>query len=64
MKVYEEVLDYLKSAGVKHFAGMVGSTAAPYVVGVAADQDLRYIPVRHAVQRTGAAQASAGSGVP
>ena len=47
MKVYEEVLDYLKSAGVKHFAGMVGSTAAPYVVGVAADQDLRYIPVRH-----------------
>jgi len=47
MKTYEAVLEYLESAGVRHFAGMVGSTAAPYVVGVAAGQSGRYIPVRH-----------------
>lgn len=47
MKVYEAVLDYLQSVGVRHFAGMVGSTSAPYVVGVAARDNARYVPVRH-----------------
>lgn len=47
MQTYEAVLDYLYSAGVRHFAGMVGSTTAPYVVGLGRQSDARYIPVRH-----------------
>jgi acetolactate synthase-1/2/3 large subunit len=47
MQTYEAVLDYLSSAGVRHFAGMVGSTSAPYVVGLGDVSDARYIPVRH-----------------
>lgn len=47
MQTYEAVLDYLQSAGVRHFAGMVGSTSAPYVVGLGSRSDVRYIPVRH-----------------
>ncbi|WGW11678.1 thiamine pyrophosphate-binding protein [Saxibacter everestensis] len=47
MKTYQAVLEYLESTGVRHFAGMVGSTSAPYVVGVAASSQARYIPVRH-----------------
>lgn len=47
MKVYEAVLDYLQSVGVRHFAGMVGSSSAPYVVSIAARDGLRFVPVRH-----------------
>ena len=47
MKVYEAVLEYLQSVGVRHFAGMVGSTSAPYVVSIAARDGLRFVPVRH-----------------
>jgi acetolactate synthase I/II/III large subunit len=47
MQTYEAILDYLYSADVRHFAGMVGSTSAPYVVGLGTQSDARYIPVRH-----------------
>ena len=35
MKVYEAVLEQLFGAGVTHFAGMVGSTSAPYASALA-----------------------------
>lgn len=47
MKVYEEVLAYLQRAGVRHFAGMVGSTTAPYVSTLAEASGVHYVPVRH-----------------
>lgn len=47
MKVYEAVLEQLISGGVRYFAGMVGSTSAPYVGTLAQRNDVRYIPVRH-----------------
>ncbi len=47
MKVYEAVLDQLTRGGVKYFAGMVGSTSAPYAGSLATRNDARYIGVRH-----------------
>ncbi len=47
MKVYEAVLDQLTRGGVKYFAGMVGSTSAPYAGSLATRNDTRYIGVRH-----------------
>ena len=47
MKVYEAVLDQLIGGGVKYFAGMVGSTNAPYAGTLAMRNDARYIGVRH-----------------
>lgn len=47
MKVYEAVLDVLVRAGVRNFAGMVGSTTAPYVAGLDRIPEARYVPVRH-----------------
>ena len=47
MDVYEAVLDQLIGAGVRYFAGMVGSTSAPYVGSLAQRNDARYIAVRH-----------------
>lgn len=47
MKVYQAVLDQLIGGGVRHFAGMVGSTSAPYVGTLATRNDARYIGVRH-----------------
>ncbi|TAM04363.1 MAG: thiamine pyrophosphate-binding protein, partial [Pusillimonas sp.] len=47
MRVYESVVNYLDSANVRLFAGMVGSTSAPYVVEIAARENMRFIPVRH-----------------
>ena len=47
MKVYEAVLDQLIGSGVKYFAGMVGSTNAPYVGNLATRNEARYIGVRH-----------------
>jgi acetolactate synthase-1/2/3 large subunit len=47
VRVYESVVNYLDSANVRLFAGMVGSTSAPYVVEIAARKNMRYVPVRH-----------------
>ncbi len=47
MDVYEAVLDQLIGAGVRYFAGMVGSTSAPYAGSLAQRNDARYIAVRH-----------------
>lgn len=47
MKVYEAVLDQLLGAGVTHFAGMVGSTSAPYASALAAQNKARYVGIRH-----------------
>ena len=47
MQVYEAVLDQLTGAGVRHFAGMVGSTSAPYVASLAQRNDARYLAIRH-----------------
>jgi acetolactate synthase-1/2/3 large subunit len=47
MKVYKAVIEYLQSVGVRHFAGMVGSTNGPYVVDIAARDGVRFVPVRH-----------------
>jgi len=47
MKVYEAVLDQLLGAGVTHFAGMVGSTSAPYASALAAQNQARYVGIRH-----------------
>lgn len=47
MKVYEAVLDQLLGAGVTNFAGMVGSTSAPYASMLASRNDARYIGIRH-----------------
>ncbi len=48
MKTYEAVLAYLHDAGIRNFAGMLGSTNAPYVVGIGGSDDgSRYIAVRH-----------------
>lgn len=47
MKVYEAVLDQLIGGGVKYFAGMVGSTNAPYAGSLATRNEARYIGVRH-----------------
>jgi acetolactate synthase-1/2/3 large subunit len=47
MKVYEAVLDQLTRGGVKYFAGMIGSTSAPYAGSLAKRNDTRYIGVRH-----------------
>lgn len=47
MKVYEAVLEQLIRSGVTYFAGMVGSTSAPYVGTLAKRNDIRYIAVRH-----------------
>lgn len=47
MKVYEAVLDQLIAGGVRHYAGMVGSTSAPYVGTLAQRNDVRYVGVRH-----------------
>ena len=47
MKVYEAVLDQLIGGGVRHFAGMVGSTNAPYASTLAQRNEARYIGVRH-----------------
>ena len=46
MKVYEAV-DQLLGAGVSHFAGMVGSTSAPYASALAAQNQARYVGIRH-----------------
>lgn len=53
MKVYEAVLDQLIGAGVTHFAGMVGSTSAPYASALAAQNRARYVGIRH--EQVGAA---------
>ncbi len=47
MDVYQAVLDQLIGSGVRYFAGMVGSTSAPYAGGLAQRNDARYIAVRH-----------------
>ena len=47
MKVYEAVLDQLLGAGLTHFAGMVGSTSAPYASALAAQNQARYVGIRH-----------------
>ena len=47
MKAYEAVLDQLLGAGVSHFAGMVGSTSAPYASALAAQNQARYVGIRH-----------------
>ena len=47
MRVYEAVLDQLLGAGVSHFAGMVGSTSAPYASALAAQNQARYVGIRH-----------------
>jgi acetolactate synthase-1/2/3 large subunit len=47
MKVYEAVLDQLIGSGVGYFAGMVGSTSAPYAATLGQRNDVRYIGVRH-----------------
>ncbi len=47
MKVYEAVLDQLTGGGVRYFAGMVGSTSAPYAGSLATRNDARYIGIRH-----------------
>lgn len=47
MKVYEAVIDQLAQGGVKYFAGMVGSTSAPYASHLAGRNDIRYIGIRH-----------------
>jgi acetolactate synthase I/II/III large subunit len=47
MKVYQAVLDQLIGSGVKYFAGMAGSTSAPYVSNLAGRNDARYVGVRH-----------------
>ncbi|PPR61649.1 MAG: Acetolactate synthase isozyme 3 large subunit [Alphaproteobacteria bacterium MarineAlpha4_Bin2] len=47
MKVYEAVLEQLWGAGVTHFAGMVGSTSAPYASALAAQNRARYVGIRH-----------------
>ncbi len=47
MKVYEAVLDQLTRSGVQYFAGMVGSTSAPYLANLAGRNDARYVGVRH-----------------
>lgn len=47
MDVYEAVLDQLIGAGVRYFAGMVGSTSAPYAGSLGQRNDARYIAVRH-----------------
>lgn len=47
MKVYEAVLDQLIGSGVRYFAGMVGSTSAPYAATLAKRNDVRYVGVRH-----------------
>lgn len=57
MKVYEAVLDQLIGAGVTYFAGMVGSTSAPYVATLAQRNDIRYVAVRH--EQTAAAMMEA-----
>jgi acetolactate synthase I/II/III large subunit len=47
MRVYEQVIDQLVEAGIDLFAGMVGSTSAPYVSSLAPRNNVRYIGVRH-----------------
>jgi acetolactate synthase-1/2/3 large subunit len=47
MKVYEAVLEQLFGAGVMHFAGMVGSTSAPYASALASQNQARYVGIRH-----------------
>ncbi len=47
MKVYEAVLDQMTGGGVRYFAGMVGSTSAPYAGSLATRNDARYIGIRH-----------------
>ena len=47
MKVHEAVLDQLIGGGVEYFAGMVGSTSAPYAAALAERNDTRYVAVRH-----------------
>jgi acetolactate synthase-1/2/3 large subunit len=47
MKVYEAVLEQLFGAGVTHFAGMVGSTSAPYASALASQNQARYVGIRH-----------------
>ena len=47
MKVYEAVLEQLISGGVRYFAGMAGSTNAPYVGTLGNRNDARYVAVRH-----------------
>ncbi|CAM5193307.1 Acetolactate synthase-1/2/3 large subunit OS=Castellaniella defragrans OX=75697 GN=HNR28_003408 PE=3 SV=1 [Castellaniella defragrans] len=47
MQVYKSVVDYLEAAHIHWFAGMVGSTSAPYVVEIAARKGMRFVPVRH-----------------
>lgn len=45
--VHEFVVDRLRESGIENFAGMVGSTTAPYVARLGQDDGARYIPVRH-----------------
>jgi thiamine pyrophosphate-dependent acetolactate synthase large subunit-like protein len=47
MKVYEAVLETLLDSGVSRFAGMVGSSTAPYVAAIGASERARYVGVRH-----------------
>lgn len=47
MKVYEAVLETLLDSGVSRFAGMVGSSTAPYVAALGASDRARYVGVRH-----------------
>ncbi len=53
MKVYEAVLDVLQSAGIRQYAGMVGSTTAPYVATIGQREGLHYTAIRH--EQVGAA---------
>jgi len=46
-KVYEVVLDFLQGSGITLYAGMVGSTTAPYVSRLVDTEASRYVAVRH-----------------
>ena len=47
MLVYEKVLDQLIESGIDLYAGIVGSTSAPYVSSIVGRKNTRYIGVRH-----------------
>ncbi|MFG1955464.1 thiamine pyrophosphate-binding protein [Micromonospora sp. NPDC048830] len=58
-KVYEHTIGRLVDSGVTTFAGMVGSTTAPYVARLGATPGARYIGVRH--EQTAAALVDAAA---
>jgi acetolactate synthase-1/2/3 large subunit len=47
MKVYEKILEQLIESVVVLYAGIVGSTSAPYVSSLAGRKNARYVAVRH-----------------